>query len=102
MTALHTDVTVPPGTWTRLTTGVDNLTTACRVQNIGTEVMLLQGTATFGTAPTTGAGAIRLYPGDIMPGDVTLAQLFGGVTSCAHVWGMSAATIPGIASVSHA
>ncbi len=101
MAALNTDVAVPPGQWTRLTSGADNLTTACRVQNVGTDVLLLQGTATFGTAPTSGAGSIRLWPGDVMPGDVTLAQLFGGVATVAHVWAMSASTA-GVASVSHA
>ncbi len=85
--------------WVILTNAVDNATTAARVQNTGAAVITVQATATA-TAPTSAQGAINLLPGDILPSTQTLAQLFPGVTSPAHIWGRCDAD--GSVSVSHA
>ena len=100
MAAKHANVSIAGGpTWVLLTNAADDLTAAARVQNTGGYALWVQATANT-TAPTSGAGAISLLPGDILPSTSTFAQLFPGVTAPVHVWGRCDLNCS--ASISHA
>lgn len=84
------------GVWTQLTNAA---ATAARVQNRSGYSILISAT-NGATAPTTVEGAIELLPYQIMAADITLAELWPGVTGANRLWGYSdnGATV----SVSHA
>jgi hypothetical protein len=92
----HATVDLTANTWTLLTT---NAVTELRVSNLGMEPIWLQGTATD-TPPANANGALPLHPGETLAGDLTLAELFPGVSSVARIYALSprAARV----SVSHA
>ena len=87
---------IPKWTWTQLT---DADVTAITFQNVGGAVMLVEAT-NGGTAPTSTAGALEYRPGQ-GENNVTVANLFAGVTTANRVWawGRDDATV---ATVSHA
>ncbi len=98
----HTDVALPKNTWVILTDSADATITGVRLQNLGTDMLIVQAgaTATLPSGPNAFDGAIRLKPGEILLSTDTLAALFPGVTSPLHLFGYSARA--GDASVSHA
>lgn len=98
----HTDVAIPKNTWVILTDSADVTITGVRVQNLGTDTLLIQARAdtTLPSGPTAGDGAIRLKPGEILFSTDTVANLFPGVASALHLFGFSARA--GGATVSHA
>lgn len=76
----NTDIAITTE-WTLLTTGD---VTALRVQNLGNTVLLK---ATSGaTAPTDDAGAIRLDAGDALAANLTLADVWPGVSGGNRVY----------------
>ena len=90
------DITCPARTWTALTDAdVDALT----VSNRGQHGVFLQGRANT-TAPTTTAGAVPLLPGQVIAADITLAQLFPGVSTPVRVFAF--APEGAVLSVQHA
>ena len=89
-------VTVPAGTWTQITNA--NVT-ALRVQNLNGFPIKIKATA-GAVAPTDAAGAITLLPHAAIAADLTLAQLFPGVSGANRVYAFSDA--PALVSVSHA
>lgn len=92
----NTTITCPPGVWTLLT---DSDVDAVRVVNMGREGIWLQGTA--GTTPPTDVdGALPLLPNQILAADLTLEQVFPGVTGANRVYAL--ATAETRVSVSHA
>jgi hypothetical protein len=94
--AQNTTISLAAGTWTLLT---DGNVTALRVVNLGEEPIWLQ--ATVGTTPpTTPAGALPLQPGPVLAADLTLAQLFPGVTGANRVYALAPRATS--VSVSHA
>jgi len=94
--ARNDNVKLVKDVWTQLTNG--NVT-ALRATNTGKASFVLQ--ATVGTtAPTSAAGGIPLDPGQTLAADLTVAQLWPGVTGANRIWGLSEQA--GIASVSHA
>jgi hypothetical protein len=94
--ARNDNVTIPAITWTQLTNAN---TTAIRVQSVIGSEMRLQ--ATNGTtAPTTQVGVIVLAGGAVLAADLTIAQLWPGVTGANRVWAFT--TAASVASVSHA
>lgn len=96
MAVFNSDVSVPANTWTQLTT--DNVS-AIRIYN--RSLFSVNIAATFGVStPTTTSGALELGGGETMAADLTLAQLFPGITGANRVWAFS--TAPVVLSVSHA
>jgi hypothetical protein len=94
--ARNDNVAIPALTWTQLTNAN---ATAIRVQSVILSEMTLQ--ATNGTtAPTTQVGVIVLAGGAVLAADLTIAQLWPGVTGANRVWAF--ARTPSVASVSHA
>jgi hypothetical protein len=94
--ARNDNVTIPALTWTQLTNAN---ATALRVQSVILSEMTLQ--ATNGTtAPTTQVGVIVLAGGAVLAADLTIAQLWPGVTGANRVWAF--AITASVASVSHA
>lgn len=98
----HTDVAAPKNTWVILTDSADASITGVRVQNLGEDILMIQARAdtTLPSGPTATDGAIRLKQGEILFSTDTLANLFPGVTSPLHLFGLSARALA--ASVSHA
>lgn len=94
--ARNDTITPPSGVWTQLTSGD---ATAVRVQNISGYSVKLSAT-NGGTAPTDAKGALELGPMQTMAADLTLAQLWPGVSGANRLWVLSdmGATV----SVSHA
>lgn len=78
----HDDVKISPDTWTQLTSGD---VSAIRVQSLDYYPVKIQATATS-TAPTSDAGAMVLERGDVIAANLTLADLFPGVSGAARVW----------------
>ncbi|WP_112312325.1 hypothetical protein [Pseudogemmobacter bohemicus] len=78
----HATLQIQPKTWTRVTSAA---VTALRLQNRGLDPLEVQATA--GTAgPASEVGAILLRYQDVILPDLTLAQLFPGVTGADHIW----------------
>lgn len=96
MPAQNTDVHLPKKTWVLLTSGD---VTALRVkEKFGFPVKLK---ATVGpVAPTNDTGSVDLLGYEGMATDVTLAQLFPGVTGANRVYGYC--DYATVVSVSHA
>ena len=94
--ARNDNVAIPALTWTQLTNAN---ATAIRVQSVSGSEMTLQATNGV-TAPTTQVGAIVLAGGGVLAADLTIAQLWPGVTGANRVWAF--ATAASVASVSHA
>jgi len=94
--ARNDNVAIPALTWTQLTNAN---TTAIRVQSVILSEMTLQATNGV-TAPTTQVGVIVLAGGAVLAADLTIAQLWPGVTGANRVWAF--ATAASVASVSHA
>lgn len=92
----NTNIALTAGVWGQLTNAD---VTALRVQNLnGYEIKIK---ATVGAvAPTSDAGAIVLAAGQAIAADLTLAQLFPGVSGANRVYAFSDA--PALVSVSHA
>ena len=84
------------GVWTQLTNA--NVT-AVRVQNLVGYTIRLQATNGI-TEPDSTAGALELRPMATLATDLTLAQLWPGVTGANRLWALS--TIGANVSVSHA
>lgn len=84
------------GVWTPLTNAN---ATAVRVQNRSGYSILISAT-NGATAPTTVQGAIEVLPYQTLAADMTLADLWPGVTGANRLWALSdnGATV----SVSHA
>ena len=94
--ARNDDIALTRGVWTQLTNAN---AAAVRVQNYGGHSVYLQATV-GATAPTSRAGAMHLGGGDTMAADLTIAQLWPGVTGANRIWGMT--DVAGTVSVSHA
>jgi hypothetical protein len=94
--ARNDNVAIPALTWTQLTNAN---ATAIRVQSVILSEMTLQATNGV-TAPTTQVGVIVLAGGAVLAADLTIAQLWPGVTGANRVWAF--APTPSVASVSHA
>ena len=88
-------VAVPARTWTQLTNAD---VSALRVQNLNGYSIKIMGTV-GAVAPTTDAGALVLAAGQAIAADLTLAQLFPGVSGANRVYAFSDA--PALVSVSH-
>lgn len=92
----NTDVAVPASTWTPLTNAD---VTALRAQNRSGFGVLLQ--ATNGAIPPSDlTGTIELRGGETLAADLTLAQLWPGVSGANRVYAWCA--LPVTVSVSHA
>lgn len=90
-------VTLPKNVWTQLTNA--NASAIC-VQNNATFSVQLQGT-NGPTAPTGIGGASKtLLGGQTLAADLTLAQLWPGVSGVNRVWALS--WLDTTVSVSHA
>lgn len=94
--AQNNNISCTAQTWTLLT---NSDVTALRAQNRGTLPCYLQGTV-GANAPSNSDGAISLAPGDVLAADLTLAQLFPGVSGANRVYALCATT--SVISVSHA
>jgi hypothetical protein len=94
--ARNDTIAVARGIWTQLTNAN---ATAIRVQNLDNTPLMLLATSDS-TMPTNDGGAIILHSKETLAADMTLAQLWPGVTGAARVWAKSsqAANV----SVSHA
>ena len=92
----NTTVAVPARTWTQLTNAD---VSAIRVQNLNGYPIKIMGTV-GAVAPTSDAGALVLAAGQAIAADLTLAQLFPGVSGANRVYAFSDA--PALVSVSHA
>ena len=91
----NTNVAIPARTWTQITNAD---VSALRVQNINGYSIKIMGTV-GAVAPTTDAGALVLAAGQAIAADLTLAQLFPGVSGANRVYAFSDA--PALVSVSH-
>jgi hypothetical protein len=83
--AQNTTLTLAANTWTQLT---DGNVTAMRVCNFGTEGIWLQATV-GATPPTNTNGGLPLLPGQVMAADLTLADLWPGVSGANRVYAFS-------------
>lgn len=94
--ARHETVTCAAGAWTQLTSGD---VTEIRCQNRGQYPIFLQATV-GATPPSNSSGAVSLGAGETLAADLTLAQLFPGVSGANRVyaWAGGATEV----SVSHA
>ena len=88
-------VAVSARTWTQLT---NSDVSALRVQNLNGYPIEIMGTV-GAVAPTSDAGALVLAAGQAIAADLTLAQLFPGVSGANRVYAFSDA--PALVSVSH-
>lgn len=82
--------------WTQLTNGN---ATAVRVHNLGTQAIALKATV-GATPPTDTTGAIGLQPGETTAADLTLEDLFPGVSGANRLYAY--AYVASTVSVSHA
>ena len=89
-------VAVSARTWTQLT---NSDVSALRVQNLNGYPIEIMGTV-GAVAPTSDAGALVLAAGQAIAADLTLAQLFPGVSGANRVYAFS--DIATTVSVSHA
>lgn len=96
MAARNNDVVLPAGAWTQLT---DGDVTALRVQNLGTGVIWIMARVGAG-AIASRSGAICLDEFVAISADMTLAELFPGISGANRVYAWS--DVGGLASVSHA
>ena len=94
--ARNDTIILPQGVWTQLTNANAS---ALRVQNLGGYTLQLQATA-GAVAPTSISGAVELRSGETLSADLTLAQLWPGVTGANRVYAISDVVAP--VSVSHA
>lgn len=92
--AQNTDIALTDGAWTQLT---DADVSAIRVQNRSGYMVLLQATAAA-VAPTSSNGCVEIESKEILAADITLAEIWPGVTGAARVWAWGS----GVVSVSHA
>lgn len=94
--ARNDTIILPQGVWTQLTNANAS---ALRVQNLGGYTLQLQ--ATVGAVPPSDiSGAVVLRSGETLSADLTLAQLWPGVTGANRVYAISDVVAP--VSVSHA
>lgn len=96
MAARNDNVTLAAGAWTQIT---DGDVTSLRVQNVGTGAIWIKARVGAGALASLG-GAICLDPLMTIGADMTLAELFPGVSGANRVYAWS--DMGGIASVSHA
>lgn len=82
--AQNTTITIPAAAWTQIT---DADITSITFQNVGSNHILIKATS-GATAPTTAVGGFRYNPGQ-GERNVTLADLFSGVSSANRVWAYS-------------
>lgn len=83
--AQNTTIDCPAGTWTLLT---DSDVTALRAVNMGENGIWLM--ATVGTTPPTStSGALPLLPNQVLTADLTLENLFPGVTGANRVYALA-------------
>lgn len=94
--AQNTTLTLTAGVWTQLSNAD---ITAIRVATLGTEAIWLAATV-GATPPSNTDGAVPLLPGQIMAADLTLSQLWPGVSGANRVYAQSTNTAK--VSVSHA
>lgn len=92
--AQHDTIQLSRTAWTQLTNAD---VTELRVQNITGAAVYIQATATA-TPPSADDGSLVLEGYSAIAPDLTLDQLFPGVTSPARVWGKGSSSV----SVSHA
>lgn len=92
----NADVSLTQGVWAQLTNAD---VTALRVQNLNGYHVHIKATV-GANAPTTLAGSIILPPFGAIATDLTLAQLFPGVTGANRVYAFCLNA--GLVSVSHA
>lgn len=92
----NTTISLVAATWTQLT---DANVTAIRIASLGTEPIWIQATVGAVT-PTGNTGALPLLPGQILAADLTLAQLWPGVTGANRVYAYS--PVNAKVSISHA
>ncbi len=92
--ARNETVDLSPDSWTQLTSGD---VSALRAQNLSGYFVKIMATADT-TAPANEDGHLVLAPMAVLAADLTLADLFPGVTSAARVWGKGTGSV----SVSHA
>ena len=92
----NTTITYPANIWTQVTNAD---ITAIRVQNQSVFTVKLQATSDS-TAPSNLNGVIELAGGETLAADLTIAQLFPGVTSAVRLWVYP--TFPAVLSISHA
>lgn len=78
-------ISLPANTWTQIS---DSNIPAIRVANLGTEAIWLQATV-GAVAPTNTNGALPLLPTQVLAADLTLAQLWPGVTGANRVYALS-------------
>lgn len=94
--AQNTNITCAAGVWTLLT---DSNVTALRAVNMGSHAIWLKATV-GATAPANAAGGLPLLPNQILAADLTLEQVFPGVTGANRVYAL--APEGAVVSVSHA
>jgi len=94
--AINTTIIVPPRVWTKVTA---TAVTAVRLQNRGPHDVLLQGTV-GSTPPVSTDGALALAPREVILPDLTLADLWPGVSGVDTVWIRSSTSAE--ISISHA
>ena len=92
----NTNIQITAATWTQLT---DANITSARVQNHGSIPIYVMATV-GAVAPTSVNGAIVLHSGDAFAADLTLAQLFPGVSGANRLYAFCDVSVP--VSVSHA
>jgi len=93
----NADLSIPALTWTQLTT---NDIGAIRVTNISSGAMILLKATVGITAPTDRDGAIPLAAGSTWAADLTIAQVWPGISGANRIWAFSQDASR--ASVSHA
>lgn len=96
MAARNDNVTLAAGAWTQLT---DGDVSAIRVQNVGTGAIWIKARVGAGALTTLG-GAICLDALMTIGADMSLSDLFPGVSGANRVYAWSESG--GLASVSHA
>lgn len=94
--ARNDTINLTANTWVQVT---NSNVSALRVQNISGYSVYLKATAGAG-APADISGAVLLQPYATLAADLTLAQLWPGVTGANRVYAVSDA--PATVSVSHA
>ncbi|MDV7144463.1 hypothetical protein R3X27_17435 [Tropicimonas sp. TH_r6] len=80
--ARNEHISLTAGKWTQLTNS--DVTEIC-VQNLSGSIVTLQAT-TDEIEPTSDGGGKRLMPNAILAADITLDQLWPGVSGAARVW----------------
>jgi len=93
---MHDTISCPAATWTQVT---DANVTALRVTNVSGHQVWLQGAA-GAVAPTTLRGAVPLLPYLTWAADLTVADMFPGISGANRVYVY--AEVAAQVSVSHA